>query len=1087
MGKHTSIDLKQTSNRVAPQPGFVRLVMGNDNNLYYHYDNSNLILATTPWNLPVENYTTQDPALLTPGLWDRYVIAPSALGDWLGLDNQIAQWNGSGWNYFIPEEGWCIYNKDTNILLGFNNIIWEPIGSPSDNITISTNNSNETTINEIDYIIDSDGLSIDSSNTPMSNANHELVTRDYVNNYGARTDNLTIEKVLGHAPVGTTNDEDEIFRESWFPGCNDSEINNGFVLNNGVIYCPPLESKLVSTYTDPPQPRPANDTKPFLDAGTYRLYCNIDLVPYGIKLETDSYWSPHIEYYGTSREESGYWLHEFVVPTSGTFRLHAISVDNVTQPSAYIQLIIQGTYPVTILQDITNVGVDKIIGADGYSLDAFALKATNNKRELVTREYVDKTKNNPDDLTIEGNALGFIPYSTGITDHNLLMEDAFKHGISTTGWTIWAGDATNPNPATIVDGVLYTNYVPQPNPNSPYWNNHLLLTNNFGPDIEENFNVYVITNINWELEIPVNNVLIITSDAYSIGFDEQIDIGGGEYLLRFHIPKGSEKRIRGFAMQIMTGRAPTPLVSPYFKFVKFEDYPPNTVIKIKEIDYIIDDDGESIDGSDTPMVDANHELVTRAYVDSVQIAADDITIESHTGFRETGMENTFSELIVNNWMNTMSTVVSDYVANPVDNGNFNVMINDDAPWSGYTGTIVTWDAGIYEFYCTRNLENSDVYLYDNNSGTEIYFTAVFENGRYRHSLTLVGTEEIISLGCNDEDFNDEPAIINFINRYNSVTEPEITVLGINKIIDANENSIDNTNVPSNDSKSELVTKKYVDTFISDADDITLKTVTDLVPLITEPDFNAVFTIWDSTVPNSGWTLDSNVTYTPGVFTIPIGITFINILTHSNFIFGNGGYFRFYSNFNFLGGGLHFKLSSSLNPSVFGYGNKLLSNGEFEYKVFIPKNFECDTFSIDFGIPLTSDCYIRFIDMDQYPVKNITKIKEIDYIIDDDGESIDGSDTPMVDANHELVTRAYVDDITSLNEYTVILNGTDIINGYIDLGISINNIFDFKIQGAGEQIETFDFQIGVPDTRISWSGLGLDGQLRAGHTVSVLYK
>ena len=37
------------------------------------------------------------------------------------------------------------------------------------------------------------------------------------------------------------------------------------------------------------------------------------------------------------------------------------------------------------------------------------------------------------------------------------------------------------------------------------------------------------------------------------------------------------------------------------------------------------------------------------------------------------------------------------------------------------------------------------------------------------------------------------------------------------------------------------------------------------------------------------------------------------------------------------------------------------------------------------------------------------IKNIDYIIDDDGESIDGSDTPMSDAHKELVTRAYVED------------------------------------------------------------------------------
>ena len=94
---------------------------------------------------------------------------------------------------------------------------------------------------------------------------------------------------------------------------------------------------------------------------------------------------------------------------------------------------------------------------------------------------------------------------------------------------------------------------------------------------------------------------------------------------------------------------------------------------------------------------------------------------------------------------------------------------------------------------------------------------------------------------------------------------------------------------------------------------------------------------------------------------------------------------------------------------------------------------------------------------------------------------------MIDANHELVTRAYVDTNSSISEYVATLTLSDITNGYIDVGTAITNLLDFKIRGAGEQFESLDYQIGVPDTRVSWSGLVLDGQLRSGHNISVLYK
>jgi len=55
-----------------------------------------------------------------------------------------------------------------------------------------------------------------------------------------------------------------------------------------------------------------------------------------------------------------------------------------------------------------------------------------------------------------------------------------------------------------------------------------------------------------------------------------------------------------------SGTAPSPTLSESDKSVK-----------IKEIDYIIDDTNQSIDGSNTPQNDAHRELATRAYIDNV--------------------------------------------------------------------------------------------------------------------------------------------------------------------------------------------------------------------------------------------------------------------------------------------------------------------------------------------------------------------------------------------------------------------------------------------------------------------------------------
>jgi len=56
---------------------------------------------------------------------------------------------------------------------------------------------------------------------------------------------------------------------------------------------------------------------------------------------------------------------------------------------------------------------------------------------------------------------------------------------------------------------------------------------------------------------------------------------------------------------------------------------------------------------------------------------------------------------------------------------------------------------------------------------------------------------------------------------------------------------------------------------------------------------------------------------------------------------------------------------------------------------------------------------------------LIKNKNIDYIIDDDNESIDGSNTPMVDPHRELITRAFAESIVqNANHWTK--NGSELI-------------------------------------------------------------
>ena len=52
----------------------------------------------------------------SPSIGDSYIVAGAATGDWLGKENQVASYDGDGWIFFEPNNGWlCWIDDETEI------------------------------------------------------------------------------------------------------------------------------------------------------------------------------------------------------------------------------------------------------------------------------------------------------------------------------------------------------------------------------------------------------------------------------------------------------------------------------------------------------------------------------------------------------------------------------------------------------------------------------------------------------------------------------------------------------------------------------------------------------------------------------------------------------------------------------------------------------------------------------------------------------------------------------------------------------------------------------------------------------------
>jgi len=94
----------------------------------------------------------------TPATGDRYLVIATATGDWVGHEDDIAEWNGTSWDFASPNTGFAVWIEDVGRQKVYNGSNWVSFG---------------TTVDHGNLI----GLGDDDHSQYLNNARHDVLAR----------------------------------------------------------------------------------------------------------------------------------------------------------------------------------------------------------------------------------------------------------------------------------------------------------------------------------------------------------------------------------------------------------------------------------------------------------------------------------------------------------------------------------------------------------------------------------------------------------------------------------------------------------------------------------------------------------------------------------------------------------------------------------------------------------------------------------------------------------------------------------------------------------------------------------------------
>jgi len=1222
MSKHGTIDLKITESEKSPNSGYVRLKAGENGAPQYIFSNGTVRHISTPWELPAVSYDVLDPTTLSPNLWDRYLIPQNAINDWDGHFEEIATWNGSAWEFTVPEKGWCTYLYSENVIYTFNGSTWEALSalpvvfhvtydtlydyyknasfipgafyriidyesnnrtgyisdpnvytSPSFELVVKAVENNELEysaveigepFHEIKYDVnmtipagfwtmkDTGGSTIDDEYFPSDGktliydgyAPYFVITfhSDTEASFGSE---VIVDYDLAHRTTFSFYDSSGTYitRDLSDPDLSWDDTTKTLTLSSSSGYTFFHNSRYYVSVNNMRVPSPERRKGKI----TYRtdLYRNI-------KGDIDWKYYKYKCYHSTCHEfdpsnpavADGYYTcvtTDIRIQNPGIFsRTTVLDVDQ----SDYVLKSVFENVDFNYIDNVNFINCSNIVIENchvhnttfnkcrytylgiGASIDFLNLSSygTTFYCSVIYGEYVKPTIissvysvffgnisssninnthsacigniDNCSSITIAGlrmNNQAIIRSTSGrfSTTHMLatapnqtvfekstvvdmsrcyILDNTYVYGFKATGiFQSSTFENVNINNCTInfknyanrinfedinIEYSSYSGNFPVQNINFPELRSSDItgyLRSNITEPIVFNFidvdDVYVVPEISvgiyidstasYNIELPANpfeNQEVIFIDKTGLCHINNIDIviSSSPASGVINTINGDNHRLIDKRYGILTLRynvtggwlvvQETVVNNPLYP----DDVTINAVsyaLGIKNIDYIIDDDGESVDGSNTAMSDSHREIVTRAFVEnytaSNNVAGDEITIDNETNYKTTSTSHNLDLELYDNWDNTAYT--SDWSTSgsydAVDSS-IHLAPGADAILS-YDGssTTASFANGDYQLYSTIDLTSYSIYIYDDVAGSAIYPSSIVkENDLYLVTFSLSGGENIIEMGIDNN--LDVPCTIWLINKNVPInTNNIVTIKNITNIIDSDDISIDNNIKFKDNPHNELITRDYVDKKISNADDITLEKEQSVSDVSTQSDVNLLlYESWSNEISNSGWSIGSHCSYSNGILSVnlPSSVPFEDILYTSNPTILTRGYnFRFISDVQLPDATISVLTSNELQSWI--YNEQLLSNGYYEYSLYVPAQTEFHGLHFNQGFTAVN-CNLQFYLMDQYPKPDVFKIKNIDYIIDNDNQSIDGSNTPMSDAHRELTTRAYTDDLFASNAH-----------------------------------------------------------------------
>lgn len=171
--------------------------------------NDDRLDATAIKNLPSQTLLRQVPVLSlgdndppgVPALDDRYVIGTSPTGAWAGQANNIAQWNGSSWDFTTSLDGFIVLVDDESSDYQFNGTIWIRASAPIDLSTRSVTELSDVSSAGSGQIITTGERTNVSASIKNATLSGQVITF-------TRNDNTTFDVTITSTPTTPTTRPD---------------------------------------------------------------------------------------------------------------------------------------------------------------------------------------------------------------------------------------------------------------------------------------------------------------------------------------------------------------------------------------------------------------------------------------------------------------------------------------------------------------------------------------------------------------------------------------------------------------------------------------------------------------------------------------------------------------------------------------------------------------------------------------------------------------------------------------------------------------------------------------------------------------